>query len=138
VNVLLSQMENHPGVVVLATNLAKVMDKALDRRIDIAVDFPLPDAALRQAIYARLVPKEAPLAKGVDFEVLARKYPMSGGSILNVVRQAMRNSLRRGKRHRITMDDFMRAAEREAKKAALMSTDHLQEPPRRERIRGYA
>ena len=138
VNVLLSQMENYPGVVILATNLARVMDRALDRRIDIAVEFPIPDAALRRKIYERLVPKEAPLAKGVNFEVLATKYAMSGGSILNVVRQAMRNALRRGKRHRITMDDFTRAAERELRKSSLMTTDHLQETPRRERIGGYA
>lgn len=138
VNVLLSQMENYPGVVILATNLARVMDRALDRRIDIAVEFPVPDAALRRKIYERLVPKEAPLAKGVNFEVLATKYAMSGGSILNVVRQAMRNALRRGKRHRITMDDFTRAAERELRKSSLMTTDHLQETPRRERIGGYA
>ena len=138
VNVLLSQMENYPGVVILATNLAKVMDRALDRRIDIAVEFPIPDATLRRKIYERLVPKEAPLAKGVDFEALAKKYTMSGGSILNVVRQAMRNSLRRGKRHRITMVDFTRAAEREMKKSVLLTTDHLQEPARRERVGGYA
>src|SRR5213080_3781425 len=138
VNVLLAQMESYPGVVVLATNLAKVMDRALDRRVDIAVEFPIPDADLREKIYARLVPKEAPLGKDVDFETLAKKYVMSGGSILNVVRQAMRSSLRRGKRHRITMADFTHAAEREMKKSTLMSADHLQEPVRRERIRGYA
>ena len=138
VNVLLAQMESYPGVVVLATNLAKVMDRALDRRVDIAVEFPIPDADLREKIYARLVPKEAPLGKDVDFETLAKKYVMSGGSILNVVRQAMRSSLRRGKRHRITMADFTHAAEREMKKSMLMSADHLQEPVRRERIRGYA
>ena len=138
VNVLLTQIENYSGVVILATNLAKVMDRALDRRIDIAVEFPLPDATQRRKIFERLVPKEAPLAKGVDFESLAAKYSLSGGSILNVVRQAMRNALRRGKRHRITMDDFNRAAEREIKKTALLSTDHLQEAPHRERIGGYA
>lgn len=138
VNVLLSQMENYPGVVILATNLARVMDRALDRRIDIAVEFPLPDARLRRTLFEHLVPKEAPLGKDVDFETLAQKYPLSGGSILNVVRQAMRTSLRRGKRHRITMDDFVRAAEQETKKSALMGMDHLQEAPRRERIRGYA
>jgi hypothetical protein len=36
------------------------------------------------------------------------------------------------------MDDFTRAAERELKKSAMMSMDHLQEAPRRERIGGYA
>src|SRR2546428_11205624 len=66
VNVLLSQMEDYPGVIVLATNLAKVMDRALDRRLGIAVEFPIPDAALRPKIYSRLPPQEAPLSKDID------------------------------------------------------------------------
>src|SRR3989442_6999330 len=134
VNVLVAKMESYPGVVVLATNLAKVMDRALDRRVDIAVEFPIPDADLREKIYARLVPKEAPLGKDVDFGTLAKKYVMSGGSILNVVRQAMRTSLRRGKRHRITMADFTHPAEREGKKATPLSAHHLQRPVCRTRI----
>ncbi len=138
VNVLLSQMEGFPGVTILATNLARVLDKALDRRIDIAVEFPIPDVAQRRALYARLVPKGAPLAKGVDFDLLAARYVLSGGSILNVVRQAMRTSLRRGRRHRITMEDFLRAAEREVRKSTILATDHLQEDIRRQKLRGYA
>ncbi len=138
VNVLLSHIENFPGVVVLATNLARTLDKALDRRIDIAVEFPIPDAAMRRDLYRRCVPERAPLAKDVNFTVLAQRYPLSGGSILNVVRQAMRSALKRGKRHRITQDDFLRAAERETKKSTLLSQDHLQPSLRQERIRGYA
>jgi len=138
VNVLLNRLENFPGVAILATNLARVLDKALDRRVDIAVEFVIPDARLRREIYRRLVPDRAPLAKDVDFDHLARKYPMSGGSILNVVRQAMRTSLRRGKRHRISMADFVRAADLEVRKASLLATDHLQEDPRRQKVHGYA
>src|SRR2546427_4661507 len=114
------------------------MHRALDRRIDIAVEFPMPDAAMRRMIYEHLVPKEAPLAKGVDFESLAQKYALSGGSILNVVRQAMRTSLRRGERHRITMEDFIRAADREGKKSLFTSPGHLHAPARRGRIGGAA
>ncbi len=138
VNVLLSHIEDFPGVVILATNLARTLDKALDRRIDIAVEFPLPDAAQRREIYRRCVPRQAPLAKDVDFEALARKYPLSGGSILNIVRQAMRSALKRGKRHRITQDDFLRAAERESRKATILAQDHLAPAVQKERIRGYA
>ncbi len=138
VNVLLSHIENFPGVVILATNLAKALDKALDRRIDIAVEFPMPDVALRRALYRRCVPRRAPLAKDVDFDALAAHYPLSGGSILNVVRGAMRGALKRGKRHRITQADFVRAAERETKKATLLTQDHLSPSLRQERIRGYA
>jgi len=138
VNVLLNHIENFPGVVILATNLAKTLDKALDRRIDIAVEFPIPDAVQRAEILRRCVPKQAPLAKDVDFTVLAQKYALSGGSILNVVRQAMRTALKRGRRHRITQQDFLRAAERESKKSTLLSQDHLAPSLRQERIRGYA
>lgn len=139
VNVLLNRLESFPGVAILATNLARVLDKALDRRIDIAVEFPLPDAELRREIYRRLVPKEAPLAKDVDLDALARRYALSGGSILNVVRQAMRTAVKRGgARRTITMPDFVRAAEREVRKATLLATDHLAEDLRRQRIGGYA
>src|SRR3989442_13576715 len=103
-----------------------------------AVSCRMPDADRRERMYAGLVPKEAHLGKDVEFDTLAKKYVMSGGSILNVVRQAMRSSLRRGKRHRITMADFTHAAERELKKSTLMSADHLLDPVRRERIRAYA
>ena len=140
VNVLLNHLENFSGVSILATNLARVMDRALDRRIDIAVEFEIPDVEQRREIWRKLVPKEAPLGKDVDFDVLAKKYVLSGGSILNVVRQAMRNALKRGKRHRITHDDFLKAAEREMKKSDLMSRDHMTqwkiEP--RQRLGGYA
>ena len=138
VNVLLSHIEAFPGVVILATNLARTLDKALDRRIDIAVEFPIPDARLRVELYRRCVPSRAPLAKDVDFKALAQRYPLSGGSILNVVRGAMRSALKRGKRHRITQADFLHAAERESKKATLLAQDHLQPSLHQERIRGYA
>jgi len=138
VNVLLSHIENFPGVVILATNLARTLDKALDRRIDIAVEFPVPDAALRRELYRRCVPKQAPLAKDVNFDALARKYPLSGGAILNVVRQAMRTALKRGRRHRITQDDFVRAADRESRKSTLLAQDHLAPTARQEKLRGYA
>ncbi len=141
VNVLLHHMENYEGLVVLATNMARVMDKALDRRIDIAVEFEMPSAELRTQIFKRTVPPRAPVSKDVDFGELARKYELSGGSILNVVRQAMRNSLRRGKRHRISMDDFRRAAEKELRKADVIRKDHMGEwkvEQRRQRLGGYA
>ncbi|TLZ53266.1 MAG: ATP-binding protein [Methanobacteriota archaeon] len=140
VNVLLHHLESQAGIVILATNMARVLDRALDRRIDIAVEFPLPDAEMRRRIYERTVPAKAPVQKDVDFAALARKYPLSGGSILNVVRQAMRNSLRRGKRHKITMEDFVNAAESELKKSEIRRQDHMGEwkVEHRQRIGGYA
>ena len=140
VNVLLNHLEDSPGVSILATNLARVMDRALDRRIDIAVEFEMPDEAQRREIWRKLVPREAPLGVDVDLGALAKKYPLSGGSILNVVRQAMRNALKRGTRHRITQQDFVKAAERESRKSELMSKDHMPQwnVESRQRLGGYA
>jgi SpoVK/Ycf46/Vps4 family AAA+-type ATPase len=137
VNVLLRHLEQFPGVVILASNMPGALDRALDRRVDIGVDFEMPNAEMRRRIYETLVPPNAPLAKNVNFAALARRYPLSGGSILNVVRQAMRHALRRGRRRRITQDDFVRAAEKEMAKGTLLRRDHLAEVDRRERIGGY-
>ncbi len=126
VNVLLSHLEDFPGVVILATNMAMAMDQALDRRIDIAIEFEFPDAKMREEIFVKTMPAVAPLAEDVDFGELARKYPLSGGHILNVVRQAMRYAARRdGVVGRITMADLKRAASREMAKSDLMKVDHL-------------
>lgn len=140
VNVLLKHLEEFPGVVILSSNLSKVMDKALDRRIDIAVEFEMPNAQLRERIFRKLVPKKAPLADDIDFAELARKFELSGGSILNVVRQAMRMAARAKRNRRITMAHFVKAAEREAQKGRLMSKDYLgpARQAQRERIGGYA
>ncbi len=55
VNVLLKHLEDFSGVVILSSNLSRVMDKALDRRIDIAVEFEMPDARMREMIFKKLV-----------------------------------------------------------------------------------
>ena len=140
VNVLLHHLEEYGGVVILATNMTRVLDRALERRVDIAIEFGMPDAVMRRQIYERLVPKQAPVGKEVDLAALARKYPLSGGSILNVVRQAMRIALRRGRRYRITMEDFQRAAEAEMQKSDLRRRDHLGEwkVEPRQKLGGYA
>ncbi len=135
VNVLLSHLEEFPGVVILATNLPMAMDQALDRRVDIAIEFEFPDARMREEIYAKTMPPTAPLAPDVDFRDLARKYPLSGGHILNTVRQAMRYAARREtSERRISMEDLRRAAGREMAKSSLMKVDHLSDA--REQVSG--
>ena len=139
VNVLLHHLENAGGIVILATNMGKVLDRALDRRIDIAIEFGMPDAEMRRQIFQRLLPPKAPVAKDIDFAALGKNYALSGGSILNVVRQAMRYSLRRGRRHRITMDDFVKAAQAEMAKSDVRRADHMSEwkVDQRHKLRGY-
>ena len=85
---LLQKIEEHEGVVVLATNLRRNMDEAFSRRIHYTVDFPKPDAALRERLWRGMFPREAPLGSDVDFPFLARQFDLTGGDIRNVALDA--------------------------------------------------
>lgn len=83
---LLQRLEQHNGIVILASNLAANLDKAFARRIHVAVDFPMPGAVERQRIWDRCLP--APEHRGeLDLERLAA-YELSGGNIRNAALRA--------------------------------------------------
>ncbi|GAA4609866.1 hypothetical protein BJY16_007547 [Actinoplanes octamycinicus] len=84
VSFLLQRLEEHQGVVVLATNLRKNMDAAFVRRMRFAVDFPMPGEADRRRIWQRVWPATAPVAADVDLDMLAGRFDLSGGSIRDV------------------------------------------------------
>ncbi|MGK5110664.1 AAA family ATPase [Geodermatophilus sp. CPCC 205506] len=85
---LLQRMEDYAGVVVLATNLRQNLDDAFARRIRFLVDFPFPDERSRQLMWRKHLPPDAPVAPDVDWELLARSFPVTGGSIKNIVLNA--------------------------------------------------
>jgi hypothetical protein len=80
---MLQKMESYDGAVILATNLRSNIDDAFLRRLDLAVEFPFPETAQREAIWRTLLPARAPVADDVDLGVLAAKFRLSGGSIRN-------------------------------------------------------
>ncbi len=80
---LLQRMEQHDGAVILATNLRRNIDEAFLRRLDIVVDFPMPEPAERAALWRLHLPDAVPLADDVDLETLARAFKLSGGNIRN-------------------------------------------------------
>jgi AAA+ superfamily predicted ATPase len=82
---LLQQMELYDGVVLLATNIQQNLDEAFTRRIRFVVEFPFPDAASRARIWSTHLPATAPVAPDVDVDVLARDFPVAGGTIRNIV-----------------------------------------------------
>jgi SpoVK/Ycf46/Vps4 family AAA+-type ATPase len=88
VNTLLTLIERHDGVVLLATNLPDRLDKALVRRLTYRLGFPFPEAEQRAAIWKRLVPATVPTAGEIDFARLGRDYCLSGGHIKNAVFKA--------------------------------------------------
>lgn len=81
---LLQRMEQHEGVVVLATNLRKNLDDAFIRRLHVTIDFPVPGVEERRRIWEQVWPKEAPLDGSVDPDLLARQIDLPGGNIRNI------------------------------------------------------
>jgi ATP-dependent 26S proteasome regulatory subunit len=77
-------MEQYEGITILATNLRGNLDEAFARRLAFTVHFPLPDEASRRRIWGVVWPREVPLGKDVDLDLMARQYKLSGGSIKNV------------------------------------------------------
>jgi hypothetical protein len=78
---LLQKMEEHDGVIILASNLAKNMDQAFARRMHYVVEFPRPDAPLRERLWQTILPREVPIDPDVDFGFLARQFDLAGGDI---------------------------------------------------------
>ncbi len=88
INYLLQKMEEHEGVVILATNFRKNMDDAFVRRMHFTVDFPFPGEAERRQIWERIWPEEMPQSPDLDLEAMARRFEMAGGNIRNVATAA--------------------------------------------------
>ena len=90
-NALLSALERFDGVSIFTTNRTPVLDPAFERRLQLKLEFPKPDRAMREAIWRLLVPKEAPLGADVCFKTLATSE-ISGGHIKNVLLNAARRA----------------------------------------------
>ena len=135
VNVLLKEVENFEGVIILATNLSSKLDPALERRMGIVIKFDFPDAEMREQIYRKMMPENAPVAKNVIFKELAKSYPLAGGSILNVVKSAVRSAALRhdeGLKDKIMMKDFEYAAKGECGRSKVLEENHLRKKKKEE------
>lgn len=85
---LLQRLEAHDGPVILTTNLRQNIDLAFLRRLDFAVEFPMPDATQRRSLWSVHRPQAAPFGDEVSFDRLAQEHELSGGSIANCLRLA--------------------------------------------------
>ncbi len=88
VNVLLTSLERHEGVVLLATNRPQALDQALARRIGYRLEFPRPTAELRARIWSLLLPETVPTDGEIDVESLGKRFDLTGALIKNAVFKA--------------------------------------------------
>jgi SpoVK/Ycf46/Vps4 family AAA+-type ATPase len=120
VNYLLQKMEEHEGVVILATNLSKNMDEAFLRRVNFSVVFPFPEKEERLLVWNRVFPAEAPVGEDIDREFLARKFKITGGHIKNIAVGAA--FLAKRDDSGITMRHVVLSAKREFQKIGKLTT----------------
>jgi SpoVK/Ycf46/Vps4 family AAA+-type ATPase len=114
VSYLLQRMENYDGVTILATNLRANLDEAFTRRLQFAVDFPFPEAEYRQHIWETLFPPDVPRASNLDFDLLARRFKLTGGSIRNIIVASAYLAAAEDKP--VTMQHLLHATRRELQK----------------------
>jgi SpoVK/Ycf46/Vps4 family AAA+-type ATPase len=86
INYLLQRMEAHDGLAILATNVKGNLDDAFLRRLRFIVDFPVPSAADRAAIWQKAFPPQAPVDE-LDCARLA-KFDLTGGDIQRIALNA--------------------------------------------------
>ncbi len=80
---LLQRMETFDGLAILATNLRSNIDEAFTRRLDVIVDFPMPDAALRRQLWQQCL-APLPLRDDLDLDFCAEAFELSGGNIRSI------------------------------------------------------
>jgi AAA+ superfamily predicted ATPase len=117
---LLQMLDTYDGGVILATNLRKNIDDAFARRLHYTIDFPHPNAPLRERLWRGMFPAEAPLADDLDIEFLARQFDLCGGDIRNVVLDAAFLAAADGRR--IAMPHVVNALARQLSKQGKTAT----------------
>lgn len=113
-NYLLQRLERYRGVMVVTTNAADRIDAAFTRRMDATLDFPLPDALTRLALW------QAHLGGHVQvpdqtLERVALRCHLSGGQIRNAALHAALLAIERART--IGPGELQQALEREYRKA---------------------
>jgi len=78
---LLQRMESFDGLAILSTNLRANIDEAFTRRLDVLIDFPLPDVEHRRQLWDRCLGTIAPRDDDLDLDFVARSFDFAGGAI---------------------------------------------------------
>jgi len=83
---LLQRIENHPSIILLATNLKGNIDVAFARRFQSMIYFPMPGAHQRLQLWRDAFGNQFKMDETVDLVAIAREYEIAGGAIANVLR----------------------------------------------------
>lgn len=83
-NILLEEMENLEGIMIVTTNLTVNLDKAFERRFIFKIQFEKPSVEVKARIWQSMIDHLA----DDDATELARLYDVTGGEIENIARKS--------------------------------------------------
>ncbi|RZK18068.1 MAG: ATP-binding protein [Pedobacter sp.] len=113
---LLQRIEDHNGLVILASNFKQNIDQAFLRRFQSIIEFPIPHSPQRLKLWQQSFSKITKLEPKVNLLEIAEKYELSGGVIINVVRYATLRMLKDGATE-IRQKDVLEGIKGELKKS---------------------
>jgi ATP-dependent 26S proteasome regulatory subunit len=105
-NFLLQRLESFSGIVIVTTNSSELIDNAFQRRMDVTIDFRLPDASERWQIWQLHLPEASTVDERWLTEVVTR-CTLSGGQIRNAALHATLLALNNGG---IVTNEYVEAA----------------------------
>jgi len=114
---LLQRIENHNGLIILASNFKINIDEAFIRRFQSVIYFPLPSATERLLLWKKTLPSTADQKRpsDADLSAIAKKYEITGAGIVNVVQYCCLESLANSSKE-ITVEQIKTRIEREYQK----------------------
>ncbi len=115
-NYLLQRLEAYAGILIVTTNAPERIDSAFARRMDVTLEFPLPDADTRFDLWLAHLAADN-VVSDVRLDEVALRCALSGGQIRNAALHATLLSLQQG----TSLGDveLLNALQREYRKAGL-------------------
>ena len=115
-NYLLQRLEVYAGILIVTTNAPERIDSAFARRMDVTLEFPLPDADTRFDLWlVHLVADN--VVSDTRLDEVALRCALSGGQIRNAALHATLLSLQQGSA--LGDAELLNALQREYRKAGL-------------------
>jgi hypothetical protein len=116
-NYLLQRIEAFHGILIITTNAGDRIDNAFQRRMDVVVNFHMPEAAERWEIWCSHLPPEHAVPESLLQEIVGR-CAISGAQIRNAVLHAALLSLQRATP--IDSEMLVQAVQREYRKLGAL------------------
>ncbi|MYT38853.1 AAA family ATPase [Streptomyces sp. SID8356] len=116
---LLQRMESFDGLAILATNLRANLDDAFTRRLDLVIDFPVPDPAQRLLLWNRCLGPTIPRGTDLDLPFCAENFELAGGNIRSIAVTAAYLAADSG--DAVTMETLIHAIQREYQKLGRLT-----------------